>query len=86
MQLYRNVFGKERAAQLWDAAFKRYSQEVSYLSRFQGDKAQGVRAMLRNDLQILGLLNDQALNILEDQQRAGQVQAAMQPFASLMYN
>ncbi len=86
VELYRNVFGKERAAQLWDAAFKRYIQEVSYLSRFQGDKAQGVRAMLRNDLQILGLLNDQALNILEDQQRAGQVQAAMQPFASLMYN
>ena len=86
VELYNNIFGKERATQLWQSAFRYYSQEMDYLSRFRGEKAQGVRSKLRYNLEILDLLRNQAQNVLQDSVLVAQVQQSMQPYANLMYN
>ena len=86
VELYQNVYGKERATELWQAAYRYYSQEMDYLSRFRGEKAQGVRSKLRYNLEILDLLRNQAQNVLQDSALVAQVQQAMQPYANLMYN
>ena len=86
VELYQNVYGKERATELWQAAYRYYSQEMDYLSRFRGEKAQGVRSKLRYNLEILDLLRNQAQNVLKDSTLVAQVQQAMQPYANLMYN
>ena len=86
IELYKNVFGQQRAVQLWQAAFKFYSQEIAYLARFQGDKAIGVRSQLQNDLQIVGLLREIAAKTLQDNSLRQQAEALIAPFSNLMYN
>ncbi len=73
VDLYKKVYGIEKAQELWDAAFKYYDDEVGYLSTFRGDKAAGVRGDLQNGLQILSLLADVARRTLGDDARAAQV-------------
>ena len=60
VELYRTVYGEERAVQLWEDAFEHYRQEIAYYAQFRGDKAIGVRGPMQNDLQIIGLLSDMA--------------------------
>ena len=84
VELNLNLYGKERATELWQAAYNRYSQELTYLSRFRGDKAAGVRFNMRMDLEILSLLYQQAATVLQDNQRAAQVEQLLQPYANLM--
>ncbi len=74
VDLYKNVYGVEKAKELWDAAFKYYNEEVDYLASFRGEKAAGVRSNLQNDLQILSLLSDVAKRTLDDNGRASQVE------------
>ena len=85
VDLFRRVYGEERAVWLWQEAFRYYSSEVTYLTRFKGEKASGVRANLQNDLQIMGLLNDVARNTLHNEQLASQAETILQQYAYL-YN
>ena len=74
IDLYKQVYGPEEALQLWQAAYKHYQQEVSYLLRFSGDKMQGVRGLLQNDAQIVGLLGDMARRTLQQDDLAAQAE------------
>ena len=80
VDLYRNVYGDERATQLWNDAFEHYRQEIAYLKRFNGDKATGVRSLLQADLQILGLLSDMARLSLGNEELAAQPEALLKQF------
>ena len=83
--MYKQLFGAERAREQWDKAFRYFSQQVSYLSRFQGEKAIGVRSELQYNLRIMTLLRDIAVATLEDPQAVEQVNAVIAPFKGLMY-
>jgi hypothetical protein len=74
VDLFRKVYGDESALQLWKEAFKYYDEEVHYLLRFRGEKAQGVRGLLQNDAQILGLLSDMARITLGNEQLSEQAE------------
>ena len=83
VDLYKKVYGEEKAVALWDAAYKYYSQEVDYLSRFRADKAAGVRGDLQADLQILSLLGDVAERTLGDKVRVQQVDGILGRFNNM---
>jgi len=85
VSLYKDLYGQERAKQQWQKAFDYYSQLVAYLSRFQGDKAQGPRSDLQYNLRIMVLLRDIAEDTLQDQEAVKQVEAVLMPFRTLMY-
>ena len=80
VDLYKKVYGEEKAVALWDSAFEYYSSEVGYLSRFRADKAAGVRGSLQGDLQILSLLADVADRTLADEARMKKVDAILEGF------
>ena len=83
--MYKDLYGQERAKQQWQKAFDYYSQMVGYLSRFQGEKAQGARSELQYNLRIVSLLRDIAEGTLGDQEAVKQTESVMMPFRALMY-
>ncbi len=66
VELYKNVYGMDKARELWNDAFKYYDAELNYLARFRGDKVAGVRGQIQDDLQVMKILNDIARYTLED--------------------
>jgi hypothetical protein len=83
--LYKELYGDDKAAELWSEAFKFYESELAYLSRFRGEKAQGVRSEIQNDLQIVSLLSEQANRTLENQELAGQATALLESYKGYIY-
>jgi hypothetical protein len=83
--MYKELYGQERAKQQWQKAFDYYSQMVSYLGRFQGEKAQGARSELQYNLRILVLLRDLAKDTLADSAALQDAEAALAPFRAMMY-
>ena len=77
VDLYKKVYGVEKAQELWDAAFKYYNEELSYLSTFRGDKVAGVRGEIQNDVQIMSLLSDVARRTLGDEGRAAEADGVL---------
>ncbi|MBQ0016608.1 MAG: hypothetical protein KBT04_06455 [Bacteroidales bacterium] len=51
-----DLYGVEKAAEIWDRLYNYYDQEINYLSQFKGTKAKGVAALLADDVRILGTL------------------------------
>ncbi len=80
IDLFEKVYGHERAVELWNAVFRYYQAEIAYLQRFSGEKAQGVRTPLQNDLQIMGLLYDMARLTLHDETLATQAKNIVDQF------
>ena len=85
VDLYKRIYGQERAKEQWNKAFEHYSEQLAYLSRFTGEKAQGVRGELQYNLRIMRLLQDIAKNTLGDEEAVAQTGAVMAPFRGLMY-
>ena len=76
VDIYYQVYGAERSAQIWDAVYNYYSQEVAYLHQYLSTKkADGVRANLNEAVQILYGLEQFAADpsVLNDHARANQV-------------
>ena len=82
VDLYRKIYGEEEAVRLWKNAFRYYSGEIDYLRRFAGEKAQGVRGTLQNDLQIVALLNEMAQYTLGNATLAEESAALLRQFES----
>ena len=82
VDLYKKVYGIEKAQELWDAAFKYYNDELGYLATFRGDKAAGVRGTLQSDLQIMSLLSDVARRTMGDNERAAKADDVLGRFNS----
>ena len=82
VDLYRKIYGEEEAVRLWKDAFRYYSGEIDYLRRFAGEKAQGVRGTLQNDLQIVALLNEMAQYTLGNATLAEESAALLRQFES----
>jgi hypothetical protein len=73
VELYYDVYGKERAAEVWDSIFKYYSQDIAYYSQYTGtSKASGVSNLLQESAQLLYGLSQLAKEVLHDQDRAQQ--------------
>lgn len=64
IRIYNDVYGYEKAHELWNDIFTYYSQELQYLLQFSGDKAAGVRSRLNEAITILNVLgNDPNYNL-----------------------
>ena len=85
IDLYKQVYGVEEARNLWQQAFDYYDSEVAYLARFRGEKAEGVRQQLQNDLQIVSLLKDQASRTLGDSELAAKADKVLNGFSTMYY-
>ena len=73
VDLYNDVFGKERAAQIWDGIFKYYSQDMKYFSQYSStNKSAGVYNLLQETAQMLYGLQQIAVQVLDDSTRAQQ--------------
>ena len=83
--LYKQVYGDERATELWQKAFDYYDAELAYLTRFRGEKAQGVRGEIQNDLQIVSILNNQAQNTLGNQQLSAKAIELLESYKGYRY-
>ena len=83
--LYRDIYGDEAARELWQQAFNYYNVHLAYLSRFKGEKAAGVKALIQNDLQIITLLSEMASRTLGDEQLADQAVALLKANNGLYY-
>jgi hypothetical protein len=76
--LYRDVFGLDRAKEIWDSIFKYYSQELAYYGQYQGTpKADGVRNATQDACQIIYTLHYTASVDLNDSARAEKAQALL---------
>ena len=83
VDLYKKIYGAEKARELWQGAYKYYSEELTYLSRFRADKAMGVRDQMQGDLQIMAHLGEVARRTLEDAAFAQQVSDFLAPFNNI---
>ena len=83
VDLYKKIYGIEKARELWQGAYKYYSEELTYLSRFRADKAMGVRDQMQGDLQIMAHLGEVARRTLEDAALAQQVSDFLAPFNNI---
>lgn len=73
IDLYYDLFGKEKATAIWDAIFKYYSQDYTYYSQYRRtSKSNGAAGQLHESVQILYTLGRIANDVLKDQQRATQ--------------
>ncbi len=66
VDLYRNVYGEERATEHLAAAVEYYRQEVNYLLRFHGSKKAGVAERLDEDYRRINVLRQIATNTLHN--------------------
>jgi hypothetical protein len=85
VDLYKQLFGTERAREVWQRAFDYYSQEVTYLGRFTGEKAAGARAELQYNLRILGLVGELASKNFPGGEESRLVEEVLAPFTNIMY-
>ncbi len=85
VNLYKEIYGIEKARTLWENAFKYYDQEISYLSQFKGEKAAGVRSALQSDLQFMSLLSDMADQDLNDDSLSARCKTILSAFNTTMY-
>ncbi|MCQ2295204.1 MAG: DUF2723 domain-containing protein [Bacteroidales bacterium] len=73
IDLYYDVFGKERAAKIWDGIYRYYSQDFAYFSQYTStNKAQGVTNLMQETAQMLYGLSQMAQQVLGDEERANQ--------------
>ncbi|MCR4659766.1 MAG: DUF2723 domain-containing protein [Bacteroidales bacterium] len=77
IRLYRELYGVERAREIWQQAYEYYCQDAAYYSQFRGTKAAGVRGEYQTSLQLLGLLSDMARRSLGDNELAAQVDSLL---------
>ena len=83
VELYKNIYGEQKARELWQAAYDYYSAEINYLGRFRGEKAAGVRGELQGDLQIMTLLSDVASRTLQDAALTQKAKDIMAPYSNM---
>ncbi len=81
IDIYNDLFGRERALELWDRIYQYYESEIAYLSQFKGQYAKGVHHQLDEDVKILGNLSAHASR-LSDAERVEKVEALMAPFVA----
>ena len=85
VDLYYDVFGQERATQIWDAIYKYYSQDIAYYSQYTGTpKASGVNALMQESAQLLYGLRQLAEQVLHDKDRAEQATSLMKQYGYQM--
>ena len=71
VDLYYDVFGKERAAEIWDDIYTYYSQDMAYYYQYIGtDKSAGVTQLIQECAQLMYGLNQLASRVLHDNERA----------------
>ena len=79
VDLYYDVFGVNRATEIWDAIFKHYDQCNLYYHQYQGtSKSSGVSALLQETTQLFYGLSEIATKVLHDNDRAEKAKAIVQ--------
>ena len=85
VDLYNDVYGKERATEIWDAIFKYYSQDIAYYSQYTGtSKASGVNALMQESAQLLYGLHQLASEVLKDKERSDQAMSLLEQYGYRM--
>ena len=73
IDIYNDVYGKDKAAELWDAIFTYYTQDMAYYTQYtKTNKSAGVAGNLQETAQIVYGLHEIATRVLNDNQRAEQ--------------
>ena len=84
VELYKRVYGVEKATEVWNDIFKYYSQDLAYVAQYANSKnrkySTGVTAQLREDCQILYTLSDIARKDLNNQELADMAASLMEPY------
>ena len=79
VDLYCDVYGKDRATEIWDSIYKYYSQDIAYYSQYIGtSKSAGVNSVMQESAQLLYGLNQLAEKVLLDQDRAEQAMSLLE--------
>ena len=85
VDLYYDVFGKERATEIWDAIYKYYSQDIAYYSQYTAtSKSAGVNHLMQESAQLLFGLHQLAEQVLHDKDRAEQAKTLMDQYGYRM--
>src|SRR5574344_142848 len=89
VELYYNVYGAEKATELWNDVMEYYRQDVTYLAQYINDKNRnhvaGVASQMRVDCQILYTLADYATRILHTNELAQKATNLYKPYEYLLY-
>ncbi|MCR5821328.1 MAG: DUF2723 domain-containing protein [Bacteroidales bacterium] len=84
IKLYRDIYGVDRAREVWNEAYDYYKQEAAYYTQFKGAKAAGVKNELQSSFQLLGLLSDMARLNFGDEQLAAEVNTLLNTYGVRM--
>ena len=79
IEVYKDAFGVERAAQIWDSILEYYTQDQTYYSQYLSTKkASGVEGLLQENAQMFYSLSMIARQALNDDKRAEQANTMLQ--------
>ena len=85
VDLYFDVFGRERATEIWDGIYRHYSQDIAYYSQYTGtSKASGVSHVMQESAQLLYGLYQLADQVLHDKDRADKTMSLMEQYGYRM--
>lgn len=87
--LYKSLYGKQKAEEIWNDIYVYYSQEVKYLSQYyrsgRGEYVQGVQNRFTEAVQMLYTLGMYAKDELGDNALAAKAQSAMAGYEQMLY-
>ncbi|MBR1850878.1 MAG: DUF2723 domain-containing protein [Bacteroidales bacterium] len=83
IKLMKDIYGVDRAREVWNQAYEYYLQDLTYFAQFKGSKASGVRNDLQTSIQLLSLLSDIARLSLGDNNLANEAKAAISGFGPM---
>ncbi len=89
VQLYKVVYGQEKAVAMWNDIYTYYKQEADYLSQYAASSkreySRGVASRFNETLQVLYSLSLQARDILNDNALMEQATNAYKPYEYYLY-
>lgn len=88
ISVYMNIYGKEKAVELWNDIFVFYSQELNYLNQYTKagrSKLQGVRGKIAEDANVMYGLSEYAKKELGDEALAKKAYDIVEQYASFLY-
>ncbi|MDY5969082.1 MAG: DUF2723 domain-containing protein [Bacteroidales bacterium] len=87
--LYKAVYGKDKAIEVWNDIYVGYEQKLTYLAQYlnsgRRERAQGVRGEFTEAVQILYSLAMYAREQIGEEDLANKVLVAIKPYESFLY-
>ncbi len=79
VDLYYDLYGKEKAEALWDEIFKYYEQDLTYYNQYLStSKRNGVTSSIEETAQIIYALNELATRVMHDDARSAKAKGILE--------